>query len=39
MEVFRTRIVLLHASSAILASGFGLTAIALPETAGRGESR
>ena len=39
MEVFCTRIVLAHASSAILASGFGLTAIPVPETAGRGESR
>jgi hypothetical protein len=39
MEVFRTRIVLLHVSSVILASGFGLTASPLPETAGRGDSR
>jgi hypothetical protein len=39
MEVIRTGIVLLHASSAILASGFGLTANPLPETAGRGEYR
>ena len=39
MEVSRTRIVLLHASSAILASSFSLTANPLPENAGRGESR
>lgn len=39
MEVFRTRIALLDTSFAILASGFGLTANPLPETAGRGESR
>jgi hypothetical protein len=39
MEVFRTRIVLLHARSAILAIGVGLTTIPVPETAGRGESR
>jgi hypothetical protein len=39
MEVFRTQTVLVPASCAILAGGSGLTAIPVPESAGRGPSR
>jgi hypothetical protein len=39
MEVFRTGVVLVLASSAILARGSDLTALPVSETAGRGESR